>query len=57
MDRKKEMCVDNCCHPEQSIMGGVKYTKRLYKKYDNAKNPELFAKDIQWLTTFTNKEI
>jgi hypothetical protein len=34
---KKEMCEDDYCHPEQSIMGGVKYIKRLYD--------ELLSKD------------
>ena len=36
----KEMGVEDRCDPEQSIMGGVKYIKRLYEKYDDAKNPD-----------------
>jgi len=36
---RKKMGVDDCCHPEHRIVGGVKYIKRLYKKYDAAKNP------------------
>ena len=36
----KEMGVQDRCDPEQSIMGGVKYIKRLYEKYDDAKNPD-----------------
>jgi membrane-bound lytic murein transglycosylase MltF len=26
--------------PEQSITGGVKYLKKLYERYDEAKDPE-----------------
>jgi hypothetical protein len=27
---RKKMGVDDCCHPEYRIMGGVKYIKKLY---------------------------
>lgn len=36
----KEMGVEDRLDPEQSIMGGIKYIKRLYEKYDGAKNPD-----------------
>jgi len=39
-DTAKEMGVDNRCDPDQSIMGGVKYIKKLYDKYADAKNPD-----------------
>ena len=32
--------VENRLDPEQSIMGGVKYLKRLYRKYDGAEDPD-----------------
>ncbi len=39
-DTAKEMGVENRCDPEQSIKGGVQYIKKLYDKYEDAKNPD-----------------
>ncbi len=36
----KEMGVENRCDPDQSIMGGVKYIKKLYDRHKDAKNPD-----------------
>lgn len=36
----REMGVKDRLDPEQSIMGGVKYLKRLYRKYDDAEDPD-----------------
>jgi membrane-bound lytic murein transglycosylase F len=36
----KEMGITNRFDPEQSIMGGVKYLKRLYERYDDAREPD-----------------
>lgn len=36
----KEMGVTNRLDPYQSIMGGVKYLKRLYKRYEKAEDPD-----------------
>ena len=36
----KEMGVTNRLDPYQSIMGGVKYLKRLYRRYDKAEDPD-----------------
>jgi membrane-bound lytic murein transglycosylase F len=36
----KEMGVTNRLDPYQSIMGGVRYLKRLYKRYDKAQDPD-----------------
>jgi len=36
----KEMGVTNRLDPYQSIMGGVRYLKRLYRRYDKAEDPE-----------------
>jgi membrane-bound lytic murein transglycosylase F len=36
----RELGVTNRLDPYQSIMGGVKYLKRLYKRYDKAEEPD-----------------
>jgi membrane-bound lytic murein transglycosylase F len=36
----KEMGVTNRLDPYQSIMGGVRYLKRLYERYDKAEDPD-----------------
>ncbi len=36
----KEMGVEDRCDPDQSIMGGVKYIKKLYDRHEDAKNPD-----------------
>jgi len=36
----KEMGIEDRLDPEQSIKGGVRYLKRLYKQFDEAKNPD-----------------
>jgi membrane-bound lytic murein transglycosylase F len=36
----KEMGVSNRLDPYQSIMGGVKYLKILYRRYDKAEDPD-----------------
>lgn len=36
----KQMGVENRLDPKQSIMGGIKYLSRLYKKYDEAEEPD-----------------
>ncbi|MBL7174890.1 MAG: membrane-bound lytic murein transglycosylase MltF [Desulfobacteraceae bacterium] len=36
----REMGVQNRLDPRQSIMGGVKYLNKLYKRYEHAKNPD-----------------
>jgi len=35
-----EMGVEDRRDPEQSIMGGVKYIKKLYERFDEARNPD-----------------
>jgi membrane-bound lytic murein transglycosylase F len=40
METAKEMGIANRLDPEQSIVGGVKYLKRLYKRYNDAKEPD-----------------
>lgn len=36
----EEMGIDDRLDPEQSIMGGVKYLKKLYDRYDDAEDPD-----------------
>ena len=36
----REMGVTNRLDPHQSIMGGVRYLKRLYRRYDTAEDPD-----------------
>ncbi len=40
LDTASEMGVEDRRDPEQSIMGGVKYINKLYKKYDDAREPD-----------------
>jgi membrane-bound lytic murein transglycosylase F len=38
LETAKEMGITSRLDPEQSIMGGVKYLRKLYKRYDGAKD-------------------
>jgi membrane-bound lytic murein transglycosylase F len=40
METAKEMGIANRLDPEQSITGGVKYLKRLYERYSDAREPD-----------------
>lgn len=40
LNTAKDMDIKNRLDPKQSIMGGVKYLKRLYDRYDDAKDPD-----------------
>ena len=40
LNTAREMGIKNRLDPKQSIMGGVKYLKKLYKRYDSAKDPD-----------------
>lgn len=40
LDTAKEMGIEDRRDPKQSIMGGVKYLKKLYGRYDEAKDPD-----------------
>jgi len=40
LETAKEMGIENRLDPEQSIMGGVKYLRKLYERYDDAKDPD-----------------
>jgi len=40
LETAKEIGIKNRLDPKQSIMGGVKYLKELYERYDGAKDPD-----------------
>jgi membrane-bound lytic murein transglycosylase F len=40
LDTAREMGIDNRLDPKQSIMGGVKYLRKLYDKFGKAKEPD-----------------
>jgi len=40
METAKEMGIRNRLDPQQSIMGGVKYLRKLYERYDGTKDPD-----------------
>jgi membrane-bound lytic murein transglycosylase F len=40
LDTAKDMGIENRLDPKQSIIGGVKYLKKLYKRHDHAKDPD-----------------